>query len=56
MIIHVDVEVDVDIDSYFGSLKEVSKSVLVPFNGIEAVVVLTLIILKWGSPVLGLRA
>ena len=42
----VDVEVDVDLDRYFGSLKEASKSVQVLFNGIEAVLVLTLILLK----------
>ena len=39
--IDVDVLVDVDIDRYFGCLKGVSKSVQVPFNGIEAVLVLT---------------
>ena len=38
-------DVDVDIDRYFGRLKEVSRSVLVPLNGIEAVMVLILIIL-----------
>ena len=37
----MDVEVDVDIDAYFGCLKGVSKSVQVPLNGIEAVVALT---------------
>ena len=42
----IDVEVDVDIDRYFGSLKGVSKSVQVLLNGIEAVVVLTVMILK----------
>ena len=42
-----DVEVDVDIDRHFGCLKEVSKSVQVLLNGLEAVLVLTLIILKW---------
>ena len=44
----MDVEVDVDIDRYFCCSKEVSKSVLVLFHGIEAVLVLTLII---ASPV-----
>ena len=47
--IDMDVEVDVDIDWYFGSLKGGSKSVQVLFNGIEAVVVLTLISQEWGA-------
>ena len=42
--VDMDVEVDSDVDSYFGSLKRVSKSVQVLFNGIEAVMVLTLMI------------
>ena len=42
----VDVEIDVDIDRCFGCLKEVAKSVQVLFDGIEAVMVLTLIIPK----------
>ena len=42
--IDTDVEVDVDIDSYLGCLREASKSVEVLLNGIQAVVVLTLII------------
>ena len=42
-----DVEVDVDTDSYVGCLKGVSKSVQILFSGIEAVVVLTLIILEY---------
>ena len=44
--VDVDVEVDVDMDRYFGCLKGVSKSVQVLFNGIEAFLVLTLMILK----------
>ena len=43
---YIDVEVDVDIDRYFGSLKGLSKSVQVLLNGIEAVMVLTLVFLK----------
>ena len=46
MDIAVDVEVDVIIDRYLGCLEGASKSVQVPLNGIEAVMVLTLIILK----------
>ena len=47
MDIDVYVEVDVDIDGYFGSLmKGVSKSVQVLSDGIEAVIVLILILLK----------
>ena len=42
----IDVEVEVDIDTYFGSLKEVSKSMQVLLSGIEAVMVLTLAVLK----------
>ena len=42
--IDVDLEVDVDIDSYLGCLEELSK--LVQFNGIAAVMVLSLLILK----------
>ena len=38
----IDVEVDVDIDRYFGCFKGVSTSVQVLFNGIEEVLVLTL--------------
>ena len=45
-VIDVDVEVDVDIDRYFGCLNGASKSVQVLLYGIEAVMVLTLIILK----------
>ena len=45
----VDVEVAVDIGSYFGSFKWVSKSVQVLVNGIESVMVLTLRILKYRS-------
>ena len=45
----IDVEVDVDIDRYVGCLKGVSKSVQLLSNGIEAVIVLTLIILKWSA-------
>ena len=37
---------DVDIDSYFGCWKGFSKSVQILSNGIEAVVVLTLTVLK----------
>ena len=44
--IDIDVVVDVDVDSYFGCVKEVSKSVQVLFNGLEAVMELTLIGLK----------
>ena len=40
------VEIDVDKDSYFGSLKGGSKSVQVLLSGIEAVMRLTLRILK----------
>ena len=43
----IEVEADVDMDSYFGCLKGASKSVQVPLNGMEAVMVLTLMILKW---------
>ena len=42
----VDIDVDVDIDSCFGYLKWVSKSVQILFHCIEAVMVLTSIILK----------
>ena len=42
----IDVEVDVDIDRYFGCLQEGSTSVPVLCNGIEDVTVLTWIILK----------
>ena len=42
----VDVEVDVDIHRYFGCLKGVSKSVQLLLNGMEAVMVLTVITLK----------
>ena len=48
--IDVEVEVGVDIDWYFGCLKEASKSIQVLLNGIDAVMVLTLIILKWEFP------
>ena len=46
--VDVDVEVDVDagIDRYFGCLKGLSKPVQVLLNCLEAVMVLTLIILK----------
>ena len=44
--IDIDVEMDVDIDRHIGSLTGVSKSVHVPVNGTEAVIVLTLIFLK----------
>ena len=44
--IDVEVEVDVDIDGWFGCSKRVSKSVQILFTGIEAGMVLTLIILK----------
>ena len=44
--IDVDVEVNVDIDCYFGCLKGDSKSVQILSHGIEAILVLTLIILK----------
>ena len=44
--IDTSVEVDVDIDSYFGCFRGGLKSVCVLFNGIEAVMVLTLIVLK----------
>ena len=42
----VAVKVDVDIDSYFGCLKGLSKSVQVLLTGIKAVMVLTLILLN----------
>ena len=42
----IDVYVDVDIDRYFRCLKFVAKSVQVMFDGIEALMVLTLILLK----------
>ena len=48
--INIDIEgtdVEVDIDSYLGCLKRVSKAVQVLCSGIEAVMLLTLIILKW---------
>ena len=44
--IDIDVEVDVDIDSYLSCSKKVSMSVQVLFHGLEAVMVLTLRILK----------
>ena len=44
--VNIDVEVDVDIDRQFGSLEGLSKSVQVLFHGVEAVMILTLIILK----------
>ena len=37
----IDVEVNVEIDSYFGCLKGVSKSVQVVFTVIEAVLLIT---------------
>ena len=43
----VDVQVDVNIDRYCGCLQVVSKSVQVLLDGIEAVMELTLMILKW---------
>ena len=42
----IDVAIDVDVDGCFDSLKRVSKSVQVTFNGTEAVMALTLRILK----------
>ena len=42
----MDVEVEVDLDRYLGCLKGVSKSVQVLLNDIEAVMVLTLLILQ----------
>ena len=42
----MDVELDVDIDWYFGCLRWISESVQVLFDGKEAAMVLTLIILK----------
>ena len=42
----MDVDVDEDTDGSFGCLKRLSKSDQVLLHGIEAVVVLTLIILK----------
>ena len=42
----VEIEVDVDVDGYFGCFKRASKSVSVLFNGIEAAMVLTWMILK----------
>ena len=47
----IDVEVDVDIDSYVGSLKQDSESFQALFNGIAAVVVLTLNNAEIASPV-----
>ena len=44
--VYINVEVDVNIDSYFGCLKGLSKSVQVQLNGIETVTVLTLILLN----------
>ena len=44
--IDMDVEVDVDIDTYFGCLEGFSMFVEVLFNGIDAVMVLTLITLN----------
>ena len=43
----IDVEVDVDIDRCFGCFKLVSKSVQTLLSGMEAVLVVTLIILKY---------
>ena len=48
------VEVDVDIDWYFGCVKRVSKPIQVLFNAIAAVTVLTLIVLKQRALVDGL--
>ena len=39
------------VDKYFGWFKGVSKSVQVPSHGIEAVLVLTWMVLKMASPV-----
>ena len=39
-------DIDVDMDRYFGCLKEVSKSDQVLFNGTEAVMVLTFMFLR----------
>ena len=44
--IYIYVGVDVDMDRYFGCVNGISKSVEVLFNGIEALLVLTLMILK----------
>ena len=44
--IDIDAEVDVDIDSCLGCKNGVSKPVQVLFHGIEAVLVLTLILVK----------
>ena len=41
-----DIEVDADIDRYFGCLRGLLKSVQVLLNGVEAVVVLALLSLK----------
>ena len=48
---NVDVEVEVDVDKgmYFGCFKGFPKSVQVLFNGIEVLLVLTLIVLKLQS-------
>ena len=43
---HVNVDMDVNVDRYFGCLKGVSKSVQVLVNNIETILVLTLQSLK----------
>ena len=45
-IIDVEVDIDIDIDGYFVCLEGVSQSVQLLLAGTEAVLVLTLIILK----------
>ena len=44
--IYIEVDVYIDIDSYFGCSKWMLKSVQVLFHGIEAVMILTLMLLK----------
>ena len=46
----VQVEVEVDVDRYFGCLKGVSKSIQLPVLGIEAIMVLTSRIMKKANP------
>ena len=43
---HIYIGIEVDVDRHFGRLKGVSKSCQVPFDGLEAAVVLTWLILK----------
>ena len=45
--VDVEAEADVNIDRCFGCLKRASNSIQIPFNCIEAVMVPTLIMLKW---------